>query len=76
MGEGFGAIDVHDPKAGKTKKNADEFLHSYVSLRSNFADRMRSIVVSYKKYSSGPQKVLSKRNYQNLVLSQHLSDPW
>ena len=36
------------------KKNADEFLHSYVSLRNNFIDRMRSIVVSYKKYRSGP----------------------
>ena len=39
----FVAIDVYGRKVGK-KSNSDEFLHCYVSLCNNFADRMRSTV--------------------------------
>ena len=46
---GFGAIDVYGPKSKKIYKKTgpDQFLDSYVSLCNNFADRMRSTVVSH-----------------------------
>ena len=41
---GSGAIDVHGPKTEKKNTGSYQFVHSYVSLRNNFADGMRSTV--------------------------------
>ena len=47
----FGTIEVYGPKPEKKKKKKktapDQFLDSYFSLCNNFADRMRSTVVSH-----------------------------
>ena len=46
---GFGVIAISFPKPKKKVKGPDQVLDSYVSLCNNFADRMRSTVVSQKK---------------------------
>ena len=59
-GEGVEAMKVYNPKA-------DQFLHSYVSLRNNFIDRMRStVVLSCKRVRF---HVKCKRKFPNLVLN-------
>lgn len=55
----------------QTKKKVtgpDQVLDSYVSLCNNFADRVRSTVVSHKKNVCAPKIVSCKRNLPNLVL--------
>ena len=58
---GSWATDVYIALRPEKNSGLVNFLHSYLSSRYNFADRMRNTVVSYQKWIRSPNGAMKTR---------------